>query len=196
MTQRHPLREPMVWLLVGLPVVAVVAGIATVVISSRGGGADAVIDPGERTAQIQTVELGPDERAAALKLSAVLQVDGQRLRLLPASGDWVVDTTSGDDDDDEAQDTARPSASQRLRDATSHQQTLELVLSHPSRAEDDLHLQLAPSDLGWETELSAPLDPGHDWLARLTPAGGHWRLRGRLVAGQHAARLGPALAED
>ncbi|AWV06285.1 FixH family protein [Marilutibacter maris] len=195
MSKRHPLREPMVWLLIGLPVAAVVAGIATIVISS--GGSDAVIDPVERTAQIQTVELGPDERARELKLSAVLQVDGQRLLLLPASGAWTRDTTAptvpasaGAESGDDA------SAEQRARDGTSHDRPLTLVLSHPTDAAQDLQVELRPSELGWAAELEQALDPGHDWLLRLGPADGRWRLQGRLIATQQAARLGPVLKAE
>ncbi len=196
MKPRHPFREPMVWLVVGLPVLAVVAGIALLVIATRSGSSDAVIDTVERTAQVQTAELGPDARAGALKLSAVLQVDGQRLRLLPASGDWVIDTTGsrGDEGDGTAPDA--PTSASRRRDATAHGQILQLVLSHPADAGQDLHLRLQPEPLGWGVDLPAPLDDGHDWLLQLTPADASWRLHGRLLAGQRAARLGPSLAEE
>lgn len=201
MNKRHPLREPMVWLLIGLPVVAVVAGIATLVISSRGGG-DSVIDPVERTAQIQTVALGPDERARELKLSAVLQVDGRQLLLLPASGTWTLDTTApssaapaGQGGDAHA-DVAVADAAQRRRDGTSHDRPLSLVLSHPTDATRDLQVELQPAELGWRAELGQALDPGHDWLLQLGPVDGHWRLQGRLIANQQAARLGPSLQGD
>ncbi|MCF7221419.1 FixH family protein [Marilutibacter chinensis] len=195
---RHPLREPMVWLLIGLPVAAVVAGILTVVISSRSGGNDAVIDPVARTAQIQTVELGPDERASELKLSAVLQVDGRRLLLLPASGAWTQDTTAPSAPSGDAGDvTGRTDdAAQQRRDGTSHDRPLSLALSHPTDASRDLRVELQPTELGWWTELERPLDSRHDWLLQLGPKGGRWRLQGRLIAGQQAARLGPALGEE
>lgn len=196
MSKRHPLREPMVWLLIGLPVAAVVAGIATVVISSRSGGNDAVIDPVERTAQIQTVELGPDERARALKLSAVLQVDGRRLRLLPASGAWTRDTTATAAPSPAGTGEAPASADQRVRDGTSHDRPLTLLLSHPTEAAQDLRVELRPTELGWSADLDQALDPGHDWLLQLRPGDGHWRLQGRLIATQQAARLGPVLKAE
>ena len=122
--QRHPLREPMVWLMIGLPAVAVVAGIALVVIAVRSGSSDAVIDTVQRTAQIQTTELGPDERAKALKLSAVLRIaKGDAIELLPVSGDFM------------------------------RNEPLTLVLSHPSDASQDRRVELKPTELGWHGKL-------------------------------------------
>lgn len=162
MGERNPLREPMMWLVIGLPIAAVVAGVALIVISVRSGSVDAVIDPVQRTAQVQVSELGPDQRAGALKLSAVLRVGNGMVELLPVSGDFARD------------------------------QPLTLVLSHPSQAAQDRSLSLAPSELGWRATIELPAD--HDWLLRLTPVDGSWRLRGRLPVGQQAAHLGPALA--
>ena len=162
MGERNPLREPMMWLVIGLPIAAVVAGVALIVISVRSGSVDAVIDPVQRTAQVQVSELGPDQRAGALKLSAVLRVGNGMVELLPVSGDFARD------------------------------QPMTLVLSHPSQAAQDRSLSLAPSELGWRATIELPAD--HDWLLRLTPVDGSWRLRGRLPVGQQAAHLGPALA--
>lgn len=165
MTRRHPMREPMVWLMLGLPAVAVLAGIALVVIAVRSGSSDAVIDTVQRTAQIQTTELGPDERAQALKLSAVMRVaKGDTIELLPVSGDFA------------------------------RNESLTLVLSHPSQAAQDRRVELKPSELGWRGELA--VDPSHDWLLQLAPADAQWRLKGRLHAQELAARLGPALPEQ
>jgi len=163
-------RNPVMWLVIGLPVLSIVAGIGLVVVSVRSGGDDAVIDTVQRTAQIQTTELGPDERAASMKLSAVLHVDAKGIDLLPVGGGF-----SGGD---------------VPRDAP-----LSLVLSHPSDAKLDRTVKLAPSEMGWHANLPLPLD--HDWLLQLTPSDHtQWRLRGRLIAGQGAAHLAPALAGE
>jgi hypothetical protein len=164
MADRHPLREPMMWLVIALPIVAVVAGVTLIVVSVRSGSVDAVIDPVQRTAQIQVSELGPDQRAGTLKLSAVLRVGNGMVELLPVSGDFARD------------------------------QPLTLVMSHPSQAAQDRTLTLAPSELGWRAAIE--LQDDHDWLLRLTPIDGSWRLRGRLPTGQRAAHLGPALAPE
>ena len=112
-------REPMVWLMVGLPLAAVIASIALVVTAVRTDHNDSVRDDVQHTAQIQTVELGPDARAQALALSAVLRVDTDGIDVLPVGGDF---------------DRNAP---------------LELVLAHPTDAAQDRHLPLRPTELGW-----------------------------------------------
>ena len=113
-------REPMLWLVFGLPALVVVASLVTVWISARGGANDPVADDVRRTAQIQTTELAPDEAAAKLGLSAVLSVqeDGSLL-LVPATGSFP------------------------------RQAPLALRLAHPLQAGRDLRLELKPTELGW-----------------------------------------------
>jgi len=169
MQQRGRPRNLVMWLVIGLPIVAIVAGVSLVVIALRSGGDDAVIDTVQRTAQIQTTELGPDERAREMKLSAILRVDPKSVELLPVDGGFA--------------------AGQVPRDAA-----LTIVLSHPSQATQDRTLELEPSELGWRADAQIPLD--HDWLLQLTPADRQWRLHGRLLTGQQAAHLGPALTGE
>ncbi|MFZ5636227.1 MAG: FixH family protein [Pseudomonadota bacterium] len=150
--RQSPWRNPMVWLMVGFPLAAVVAGIATVVIAVRAGGSDAIPDDVRRTAQIQTSELGPDERAAERKLSAVFSVQEDAVEALVATGDF---------------DRTKP---------------LKLSLQHPAEAAQDVALVLQPNDRGgwsagyaldvghaWRVQLS---DEAGEWrlLGRL-PAG-------------------------
>lgn len=171
--RRHPLREPMVWLLIALPLAAVIASIWLVVLSMRGGSIDSVADEVQRTGQIQTTDLGPDARAAELKLSAVLQSEGGMLRVFPASGEF------------------------RLGEP------LQLRLLHPHEQDGDASLTLAPDDLGWHVKFIADpghdwnlqLSDGFidGDVAGDSKTDGSWRLRGRLPQGQHAAHLGPAL---
>lgn len=73
-------------------------------------------------------------------------------------------------------------------------QSLQLSLSHPTDATQDRQLVLAPIASGWR--LSTPLAGGHDWIAKLEPANGRWRLLGRLPSGRQAVRLAPALVAD
>lgn len=117
--QRPPWREPMLWMVVALPAAVVAAGIATLVIAIRAGGSDAIPDAVRRTAQIQVADLGADARAQALRLSAILRVDGRLIEVLPVSGNFA------------------------------RSQPLQLALRHPTRATDDRELQLAPGDNGW-----------------------------------------------
>lgn len=155
-------REPMVWLVFGLPLASIVAGVALVAIAVRSGGADTVSDQVQRVAQVQTADLSMDSVASRRKLSAVLRAQDGVIEVLPATGDF---------------DRARP---------------LRLVLTHPSQARADLRIELAPSTLGWRAQTA--LDSSHDWSLQLLPADSSWRLRGRLLKQQHAARLGPAVA--
>lgn len=175
------LRNPMLWLVVGLPALVVVAGISTVVIAIRAGGSDAIPEDVRRMAQVQTAELGPDARAAEQGLSLVFSVQDDALALLPASGDI---------------DRAAP---------------LQLSLHHPTDAAQDQKITLAPSADGWRIAFASDaeakadasahtvvpagvgqLDSGHDWRVVATAADGRWRLHGRLAAGQRAVLLRPA----
>lgn len=159
-------RNPAAWLVIALPIASVVAGVALVVIAVRSGSSDAVIDTVQRTAQIQVSELGPDERASAMKLSAVLRIEADMVELLPVGGGFADGQVRRDE-------------------------PLTLRLSHPSEAALDRSLQLKPTELGWRAPVELPLD--HDWLLQLGPTDKAWRLKGRLHAGQRAAHLGPSL---
>lgn len=112
-------KTPIMWLVIGLPLASVVAGVTLVVIASRSGGSDVVSDEVRRVSQIQTADLGPDAQARELGLSAVLRADEGVLEVIPATGEFE-------------------------RDAT-----LRVVLQHPSRGSEDVALELAPSETGW-----------------------------------------------
>ena len=119
---RSPWRVPVFWLVVGLPLLSIVAGVGLVIIAVRSGGADVVSDPVQRVSQIQTTDLGPDEAAAKLGLSAVLRVEDGVVEVLPATGKFA---------------TGAP---------------LQLVLEHPTRQSDDLRLELLPQGPGWRVQ--------------------------------------------
>lgn len=165
--QRKP-RNFVLWLVIGLPALVVVASLATLYIAIDAGGSDAIPDEVRRTAQIQTTELGPDERAATLKLSAVFSVREGHVEVLPASGALVDD---------------KPLRGQPLR----------LLLAHPTDGSQDIELRLQPTAAGWRAEHA--LDPNHDWRIQLQPEGTAWRLRGRLPAGQRGVLLAPAVGD-
>ena len=69
--ERSPWREPMVWMLVALPLGSVVASAWLIAAALRSGGDDAIADPVQGTAQIQVSDLDPDLRAAARRCAAV-----------------------------------------------------------------------------------------------------------------------------
>jgi len=118
-TARPFWKEPMVWLVWGLPLASVVAGIWLVVTAVRAGGADPVIDDVQRVSQIQTTDLGPDERAAQRKLSAILQIRPDHVELTAVTGEFERETS------------------------------LVLVLTHPTEAAQDMRLPLARTTHGW-----------------------------------------------
>lgn len=158
-----PWRQPVIWLVIALVAAAVAGGIAMIVIAGRAGNDDAVADPVQRTAQVQTADLGPDAAARERKLSAIVRVDAelQLVEVLPVDGDF---------------DPTAP---------------LQMHLRHPVEAARDVTLQLQPTELGWRTGTEVAGD--HDWNVELGPVDGSWRLQGRLPAGQQAAHLHPAL---
>lgn len=112
-------KMPVMWLVIGLPLLSIVAGVGLVIVAARSGGADVVRDEVRRVSQIQTADLGPDERARSLALSAVLSSDEGVVRVIAATGEFERD---------------RP---------------LRLVLQHPSRGVEDVELELAPDETGW-----------------------------------------------
>ena len=158
-----PWRNPMVWLVAGLPLASVFAGVSLVVISACSeNSTDSVADPVQRTAQIQVSDLGPDERAGQLHLSAIVRVGPGLVEVLPVTGDF---------------DRGSP---------------LRIALRHPTQARADRVVLLKPTELGWRSETN-DLDAAHDWNVQVTADDGRWRLRGRLLQGQRAAHLKPAV---
>jgi hypothetical protein len=121
---RPPWREPMLWLVVALPAASIVAGITLLVLAARGGSVDSVADPVRRTAQVQDLDLGPDERARDLRLSAIVRSQGGVVEVLPVSGPF---------------DRAA---------------SLQLALRHPARAALDRSLLLAPHAQGWRAKAA------------------------------------------
>lgn len=157
--------EPMLWLVIAIPLLTVLAGITTVAIASVSGSSDAVIDPVRRTAQVQDRALAGDRMAAHLKLAAVGTIDA-------ATGALQLTLE------------AAPSADERLA----------LTFAHPVRASQDRSVILVPDGVrGWLGR--AEIDAGHDWNLVLTPAGESWRLVGRFRAGQTRFELQPALRQ-
>lgn len=130
MSERSALREPMVWLMLGLPAASVVAGVGLVVAAVRSGGADEVSDKVQHTAQVQVAELGPDARAQVMQLSALLRLEDAAVEVLPVNGTFTRD------------------------------QALQLTLSHPTDATRDRQMILRPSGSGWRlaTDIRAGHD--------------------------------------
>ena len=120
-------REPLVWLVFGIPAIAVVALAWMVFIAAGPGSTDSVDTTVKRTAQIQVADLGPDEAATRLRLAALLRIDGKDLEVLPLHAGF---------------DTAKP---------------LKLALRHPTRSELDHELLMQPTATGWRATLELDL---------------------------------------
>lgn len=160
-----PWREPIVWLMLVLVGAVVIGSVVMYKVANADGPMDVVPDDVQRTGQIQQADLGPDAAAAQAGLAAVASIDQEhgRVEVFPTTGTF------------------------------DHARHLRLSLHHPTRASEDLILDLEPFEAGWRANATPALD--HDWLLQLEPASGsRWRLRGRLVRGERAVHLQPAIA--
>ena len=123
MTEKKSIwRMPVMWLVVGLPLASIIAGVGLVITAVNTGGADSVTDKVDRMSQIQTTDLGPDNQAQVLKLSAIMRVDGRMVEVLPVTGEFKRNVP------------------------------LRLSLEHPLQAQEDRVLELKPSVHGWQVE--------------------------------------------
>lgn len=159
---RSALREPMFWLVWGLPAVVVVAGFLTLGIAIRAGGADASIDAVQRMAQVQQTDLSADRAAEQQGLGASLALRDGRvvLQMLGSIGD-----------------THRLNLQFEHPTASSKDQVIALTregdawvaeVTLPEAA--SWHLTLTPDDRRWR--LDGRLD-AHSGIAILTPRFGH-----------------------
>jgi hypothetical protein len=118
-TSRPGLREPLVWLVFGIPAIAVVALVVDGVHRRRPGqhrqrgyhGETHRADPGRRPRARRS--------RARLQLAALLRIDGKELEILALHAGF---------------DTAAP---------------LKLALRHPTRADLDHELLMQPTPTGW-----------------------------------------------
>lgn len=161
-------REPMVWLVFGLPALVVVAGITTLVIAIKTSDGGDVTDQVQRTAQIQQTDLGPDARAQDMGLRVLLRESAGRIEVLPMAGNF-------------------PSG-----------QSLRLVAEHPTDRAQDRAVILQPNadKSGWLSKDAFEAARTHAWKFTLTPGNEQWRLRGRMPKEQSAIVLLPALAQE
>ncbi len=81
-------RNPVAWLMVGIPALTVVAGFVTLWLAASNSATDSHPDPVKRTAQIQEASLAADENAARQGLRARLGVsaDGTVVAITPSPG--------------------------------------------------------------------------------------------------------------
>lgn len=166
MTPQSPWRQPIVWLMVVLVGATVIGCIIMLKVAGQSDSIDTTPDKVQRVGQMQQADLGPDARANARKLAAIMRVDNEHgyVEVLPVNGDF------------------------------DRKAVLKLSLHHPLREAEDTSLELTPTATGWRSDTHLAVD--HDWRLQLGPANGEtWRLRGRLPAEQFAAQLRPAVGD-
>jgi hypothetical protein len=112
-------REPIIWLVFGLPAATVVAAVAMIPLFGDSQALDEVRDEVHRTGQIQQTDLAPDFAARELGLSAHLRIADDAVELRPVSGTLP---------------SGRP---------------LVLTFAHPSLAAQDITLELHPEQGLW-----------------------------------------------
>lgn len=118
-------REPVAWLVVGLPLGTIIAAVITIRLAGH-DGVDASAGQTQRIAQVQIEDLQSDREAAARGLEALIAVE-------PASGRVIV-TVAPDEERSEA---------------------LALVLAHPIDAAQDRTLLLTRAGGQWHGTTTA-----------------------------------------
>lgn len=165
-------REPMVWLMVGLPAACLVAIALTLQTAIDPDAASTSRDRVSRTAQVQTTDLSADRRAAALGLSAHLSRDAGSLHVqlqLPAP------------------------LPTRLRLLATHPtraaQDVEIWMHQDAADTWRAAAPSARSDDAW-------LDDHTSWSLSLAPEDAAWRLDGVLGAGAYGTTLTPRFERE
>jgi len=145
---RKAWQEPMVWLMVGIPALTVVAGIATLIIALQSGPMDMVPASVQRVSQAQTLDGAEDRTATEGNYRAFLIIDRQTRPWTISVKPFPVSLAGGD---------MRP------------------VFLHTTRAERDIAVLLpAKAD---STAMPKPLDFKPQQVM-LRDAGKAWRLVG------------------
>jgi hypothetical protein len=142
MNNRPAWREPMLWLVAGIPLATLIAGFATLSLAGGSGAIDAAPEPVRRTAQVQQADLAADTAAAHAGLRATLRIDAARRTIVarilpsPSAGDlqllFVHPSFAAED----------RSVTMRLRDGV-------WVGAMPALPAIEWRLQLSPGDAQW-----------------------------------------------
>ncbi|MBL8298517.1 MAG: FixH family protein [Rhodanobacteraceae bacterium] len=151
----------MLWLVAGLPLAAVAAGVTLIAVLAAGGKTDVLSPAVRRTAQVQVEDIRADETALRKGLGATLQ------RRMPGGG-----------------------LDLELRGDAGGEAPLRLRLLHPATAAYDSELQLERIDAQHWRSAQTPAST-HAWHVRVEPADGRWRLAGRLEPEAERIELEP-----
>jgi len=134
------IREPMVWLMFGIPVLTAVAGFYTLHIAGLAKATDVVNMPVSRMAQVQQSDLAADVNAARSNISARLSISG---------GKWVVSGVGQLGKQNLLLDLQHPIDKTQDRSLQLHKQGNLFVSSAPINKKNDWLLQLSDEKKQW-----------------------------------------------
>lgn len=150
------------WVLVGIPVFAVVSGLATVLIAISTSDGLVVDDYYKQGLAINRI-LARDHEAVTLGIRALVRFD--------IEGGMV-------------------HIQLRRHKDNEHLESLTVSLLHPTRANQDVHLAAKHNGYGSFTGALPPLATGR-WHLQIEPQTRAWRLSGRVaLPGERAVQLG------
>ena len=161
---RPALREPWLWLVIGIPLATLFGAYLTLRLAYQNGASDTVPDEVVRTGQAQDVELAPDREAARRGLIVSLTID-------PITGHVAAIQNAG---------------------ASLPRTSLQLQFVHPLRSDHDRTIKLLPGGIGWQAQL--PRLHGGDWQLVMKDPESQWRLVGRMPRHALRTTLRPALS--
>ena len=134
------IREPMVWLIFGIPIVTAIAGFYTLYIAGQAKATDVVNMPVARIAQVQEADLTADENAARANISARLNI---------ADGQWVISGPASLGSDTLLLDLQHPIDKSQDLSLELHRQGNTFVSRTPVNKNNDWLLQLSNKQKQW-----------------------------------------------
>lgn len=134
------IREPMVWLMFGIPLLTAVAGFYTLHIAGLAKATDVVNMPVSRMAQVQQSDLAADVNAARTRISARLNISG---------GKWVVSGVGQLGKQNLLLDLQHPIDKTQDLSLRLHKQGNLFVSSAPINKKNDWLLQLSDEKKQW-----------------------------------------------
>lgn len=140
MKKGSAIREPMVWLMFGIPVLTAIAGFYTLHIAGLAQATDVVNMPVARMAQVQETDLTTDENAARANMSARLDI---------TNGNWVISSTGPLTSETLVLDLQHPIDKNLDLSLELHKQGKVFVSRSPINKNNDWLLQLSDHKKQW-----------------------------------------------
>ena len=140
MKTRSAIKEPMVWLMFGIPMLTAIAGFYTLHLANKANAADVVNMPVTRMAQVQQSDLSADETAARAQLTASLNI---------ADGYWVISSKNTLSNQSLILDLQHPIDKTKDIRLTLHKQGNYFISNTPVNKNNDWLLQLSDVKKQW-----------------------------------------------